>query len=53
MTPEGCTLLALLLIEARRFVEQTDPGSLDAALLDAAVDAVKRLRDSLVGGGAR
>jgi hypothetical protein len=53
MTPEGLTLLGLLLIEARNWIEHTDPGSLDAALLDAAVDAVARARKALVGEVAR
>ena len=53
MTPETCTALGALLMEARDFVAETDPGNLDAAVLDAAVDALSRLRAALVLEGAR
>jgi len=53
VTPEQITGLSALLLEARDFIRETDPGALDAELLDAAVDALARLRAALVGGGAQ
>lgn len=53
MTPEACTALGVLLLEARDWVREHDPGNLDAELLDGAVDAVARIRSSLVAEGAR
>lgn len=53
MTPEACTALALALLDARDFVRESDPGNLDAEILDAAVDALGRLRNELVRAGAR
>jgi len=53
LTPEQLTGLAALLLEVRDFIRETDPEALDAELLDAAVDALARLRTSLTTGGAR
>lgn len=53
MTPEACTALALALLDARDWVRETDPGNLDAEVIDAAVDALGRVRESLVRAGAR
>lgn len=53
MTPELLTGLGALLLEVRDFIRETDPGALDAELLDAAVDVLGRLRTQLVAGGAR
>lgn len=53
MTPEMCTGLALLLIEARDWVREFDPGNFDADLLNHAIDAVRRIRQALVMDGAR
>lgn len=53
MTPEQITALVALLLNARDYVRETDPGNLDAAILDAAVDALGRLRQTLVADGAR
>jgi hypothetical protein len=53
VTPEQITGLAVLLLEARDFIRETDPGALDAELLDAAIDVLRRLRAALIGGGAQ
>jgi hypothetical protein len=53
MTPSNCTGLAALLLEARDFIRETDPGQLDAEVLDAAVDVLKRLRERLMDEGAK
>jgi hypothetical protein len=53
MTPERWTALAALLLEARDWVADQDPGSLNAALLDAAVDACRDERRRQVKEGAK
>lgn len=53
MTPERLTLLAALLIETRDWLELTDPGTLDAVLLDGGVDVCARRRAELEEEGAR
>lgn len=53
MTPERLTGLGALLLEVRDYIRQTDPGSLDELVIDAAVDVLARLRSSLVQEGAK
>jgi len=53
MTPERITGLAALLLDTRDWLEETDPGSLDAALIEAVVDALARQRQRLVDEGAK
>lgn len=53
MTPQMCTLLGLALLDARDFVRESDPGNPDAELLDMAIDAVGRIRETLVREGAK
>lgn len=52
MTPELLTALAALLLEARDWCEELEPGSLDVALIDGAVDAIGRLRIRTIRDGA-
>lgn len=52
MTPEALVALAALLLELRDFLRETDPGNLDAELVDSTVDVCVRLRKALVAGGA-
>lgn len=53
MTPEAITALAALMLEARDWIRDTHPGSYDAAVIDAAVAVLARLRRELVEAGAR
>lgn len=53
MTPAGLTLLGMLLLELRDWIEQQDPGSLDAAVVDRCVDICGEIRRNLTGAGAR
>lgn len=53
MTPAHLIGLAALLLELRDYVRETDPGNMDAELIDHAVDAVVRVRQALVAGGAK
>lgn len=53
MTPEQCTLLGALLLEARNWLEQEDGETFDRCTLDDAVTVVAAIRRRLVREGAR
>lgn len=53
MTPQACIALGVLLIELRDWLEDTEPGSLDAHTADHLVEVVARVRRTLVEAGAR
>jgi hypothetical protein len=53
MTPERLTLLAALLIETRDWLDATDPGCLDSAILDRGVQVCAEARARLIAEGAR
>lgn len=53
MTPEHLTGLGALLIEFREWLDERDPGCLDAALVDEVVTVVAAARHKLVTEGAR
>jgi len=53
MTPERCTGLAALLLDLRDWMNDQDPGNLDAPLVDAVIDILARVRQSLVEEGSQ
>lgn len=53
MTPEQLTGLGLLLMDLRDWLNESDPGSLDAAVVDRCVDVCAEARRRLTQAGAR
>ena len=53
MTPERCTGLAALLLDVRDWLNDQDPGNLDAVLVDGVIDVLACIRAQLVEEGAR
>lgn len=53
MTQKRLTELALAMLEAAHWVEATDPGCLDAAMIRGSVDALIRAAQRLYEEGER
>lgn len=53
MTKEQLSALGVLLLDLRDWLEETDPGCLDAGLVDSCVDVCRRARARLVEEGQR
>lgn len=53
MTPEQLVALGAFLLSLRDWLEEIDPGHLDAAIADEVVSICVRRRAELVAGGAR
>lgn len=53
MTPEQLVALAALVLSLRDWLEESDPGTLDAAIADEVVSICVRRRAELVADGAR
>lgn len=53
MTPQQMTGLAALLLDLRDWLDEVDPGSLDAAAVDYVVDVIAERRRQLVEAGTQ